>query len=512
MSSIRRLLHDLRLVFGRHRGPAVMLVAAAVALLLSPLPRRVTQAQTSVPTPTRTATVALAATTDHICTTWQVGPSRIYKAPSEVAALVQDCDRVEVDAGTYLGDVAQWTANNLTLVGVGGRPVLDAYGKSVHQTAIWLMSGDNTTVDNIEFQCETRIGPNEHCARNVGDENGCGIKLEGRGLTVRNCMFHDNDDGILGGSAGGTVLIEHSEFYRNGDNTGQTHNVYVGHGDRLIFRYNYSHDALVGHLLKTRAHYNYILYNRLMDITGTASMEVDIPWGGLSYLIGNVMEKGPTEENAKFVTYNAEYGSNPGGYTQELYTVNNTAVSDCGDRCGSGNKAFLWYVWGPALVQGWNNLWVDGGDLLTWGTTPGTNDLNDNVSTTNPLLRNRAGFDYHLESGSPAIDAGADPGAARGYSLLPTLQYAYDMRVQVRPADATLDAGAFEYTGDGTISCIGDCSGNGEVGVDEVLTMVNIALGSSDAQSCGAGDVNGDGTVSINEILAAVADALSGCP
>src|ERR1700687_315047 len=42
------------------------------------------------------------ATPARVCTTWQVGPSRPYKVPSEVAPLVQDCDRVEVDAATYL--------------------------------------------------------------------------------------------------------------------------------------------------------------------------------------------------------------------------------------------------------------------------------------------------------------------------------------------------------------------------------------------------------------------------
>jgi hypothetical protein len=450
------------------------------------------------------------AQTGRVCTTWQVGPTRTYKAPSDVATLVQDCDSVEVDAGTYLGDVAVWTANDLTLVGVGGRPVLDAYGNSVGQTAIWQMFGNDTVVDNFEFQCETRIGPNAHCARNVGDENGAGIKLEGRGLTVSNCVFHDNDDGILGGSAGGTVLIENSEFYRNGDHTGQTHNVYIGRADELIFRYNYSHDALVGHLLKTRSHNNYILYNRLMDMTGTGSMELDIPWGGLSYLIGNVLEKGMTEENARFVTYNAEYGTNPGGYTQELYAINNTAVSDCGDKCGTGHTAFLLYVWGTAFVQAWNNLWVDGGALLTWGTGPGTADLSHNISTTSPLLHNRAGFDYHLDAGSPAIDAGANPGTAHGYSLVATSQYVYDTQSQVRPSDGTLDAGAFEYRV-AAPACIGDCKNDGYVTVDDILTMVNIALGNADVLTCSAGDANHDGQITVDEILTGVNEALNGC-
>lgn len=186
-------------------------------------------------------------------------------------------------------------------------------------------------------------------------------------------------------------------------------------------------------------------------------------------------------------------------------------MNDCGDVCGAGNT-FLLYVWGSASVQAWNNLWVDGGPLLTWRTTTGESDLSYNVSTTTPLLRDRAGFDFHLDTGSPAIDAGADPGTVHDYSLLPTSQYVYDAQSQARPSEGGLDVGAFEYTGNETAGCMGDCNGNGGVTVDELLTMVNIGLGNADIASCLAGDANRDGTITINEILAAVVNVLNGCP
>ena len=50
------------------------------------------------------------------------------------------------------------------------------------------------------------------------------------------------------------------------------------------------------------------------------------------------------------------------------------------------------------------------------------------------------------------------------------------------------------------------------VTVDEILTMVNIALGNTPVADCVAGDRNGDGTITVDEILAAVNNALSGCP
>jgi len=59
--------------------------------------------------------------------------------------------------------------------------------------------------------------------------------------------------------------------------------------------------------------------------------------------------------------------------------------------------------------------------------------------------------------------------------------------------------------------CIGDCDRDGEVTVDELLTMVNIALGNFDITSCHTGlDLNG--VVRVTEIIRAANQALYGCP
>jgi dipeptidyl aminopeptidase/acylaminoacyl peptidase len=60
--------------------------------------------------------------------------------------------------------------------------------------------------------------------------------------------------------------------------------------------------------------------------------------------------------------------------------------------------------------------------------------------------------------------------------------------------------------------CIGDCNGDGEVPVNELITMVNIALGTANVSSCTVGDADGSGDITINEIIAAVNNALTGCP
>ncbi len=61
-------------------------------------------------------------------------------------------------------------------------------------------------------------------------------------------------------------------------------------------------------------------------------------------------------------------------------------------------------------------------------------------------------------------------------------------------------------------ACVGDCNGDSEVTVDEILRMVNIALGSAGLDVCPVADESGDGEVTIDEILRAVNAALNGCP
>ena len=54
--------------------------------------------------------------------------------------------------------------------------------------------------------------------------------------------------------------------------------------------------------------------------------------------------------------------------------------------------------------------------------------------------------------------------------------------------------------------------GDGQVTIDEILTMVNIALGNADISACTAGDTNGDDQITVDELIAAVNNALNGCP
>lgn len=60
-------------------------------------------------------------------------------------------------------------------------------------------------------------------------------------------------------------------------------------------------------------------------------------------------------------------------------------------------------------------------------------------------------------------------------------------------------------------ACVGDCDGDGEVSVVEIVRMVNVALGNSPIGLCAAGDENGDGAVTIEEIVRAIGNIFEGC-
>ena len=361
--------------------------------------------------------------------TLAVGPGKQFATPCAAIAAASAGDAIQIDSsGNYAGDVCQWNTSNLTLIGVGsGRAVINAAGKSSQGKAIWVISGSNTTVENIEFTGAT-----------VPDLNGAGIRQEGSNLTIRNCYFHDNQEGILTDGGNSTILIEFSEFSHNGAGDGFSHNLYIGNITKFIFRYNYSHGAVIGHLLKSRAAENDIYYNRFSDeSTGTASYGVDLPNGGLSFIIGNLIEKGPLAQNSALVSYQEE-GSAAGNPDHQLFVINNTMVNDL------GHGTFVVVdgsVSVPSIIK--NNVFQGSGSVTTQGNAVTSNNFSGNANLLNPTA-----YDYHLRPGSPAIDAGTDPGQGAGISLTPVFQYVHPSCAEGRATTASaIDIGAYELNG-----------------------------------------------------------------
>ncbi|MDD5571156.1 MAG: T9SS type A sorting domain-containing protein [Bacteroidales bacterium] len=366
-------------------------------------------------------------------TVWQVGASKTYKVPSAVSGLVNKGDTVEIDAGTYTADVCYWSDDSLLLKGVGGFAHLNANNTAYGRKAIWVIGGANNIVENIEFS---------HCHDVPAlDLNWAGIRLEGSGLTIRNCYFHDNDNGILGGSAG-DVLIEFSEFSYNGYGDGYSHNIYINHTNSLTVRYCYFHHAKIGHELKSRSHKNYILYNRIMnEATGTASREIDLPNGGLAIIIGNLIQQGPNTDNSNILGYGAEgLTNNP---PHQLYVVNNSFVNQRG-----ANGVFISVPGTTELLKLYNNIFT-GSPYTVLSGTPVTLDSLANLiipNSANVGLDSLAIYDYNLKSTSVAINKGRNPGYAGTFSLKPDKQYLHPENFMPRINIDSIDVGAYEYS------------------------------------------------------------------
>ena len=66
----------------------------------------------------------------------EVGAQRTVKTLSAASLMAKDRDIIEVDGGDYLGDVAVWTQNDLTLRAKNGRARLIAQGASAESKGI----------------------------------------------------------------------------------------------------------------------------------------------------------------------------------------------------------------------------------------------------------------------------------------------------------------------------------------------------------------------------------------
>jgi hypothetical protein len=346
--------------------------------------------------------------------TWHVGPGRALATPSAAAAVARDGDTVLIDAGTYPGDVATWTQDDLTLRGVGGLAHLSADGQSAQGKAIWVIAGDRTRVDRVEFSGAA-----------VPDQNGAGIRLEGDGLTVTRSAFHDNQEGILTGALPDSdVVIRRSRFEGNGAGDGYSHNLYVGAVRSLTVTGSLFAGAVVGHELKSRAARNTIVGNLFDDRDASASYSIDLPNGGRSLVAGNVVIQGQASENPALVAYGEEGITGP----DLLWVVHNTFVNrrDSGTfvQLAAGSRARLR-----------NNLFVGPGDVSDLAVSS-RGDRRVGLGG----FRDPAADDFRLLPGSRAVDRGVRVPARWRVRL----EYVAPAGQHRRPVRGRPDVGAYE--------------------------------------------------------------------
>lgn len=358
--------------------------------------------------------------------TLTVGPSGDYATPCAAIAAAQAGDLVEVDAaGDYAGDTCAWSTDALTIRGVNGRPLLDGTGATLaQQKGIFVIQAPTATIENLSF-----VGAA------VPDQNGAGIRHQGTDLVVRDCVFRDNENGILGSPPTdytGSVEISGSEFDHNGHGDGYSHNVYLGRYADVYVHASWSHRGNVGHLFKSRAASNRLYADRFTDEEGgAASYEIDLPEAGDAWIVGCLVEQVATTQNSAMISYGAEAAGPDASFA--LHVVASTLVNDH-DR-----GTFLSVAQGaPAEVV--NTLFDGPGTLSTQAETVFTTSWD--ASMGDPGLEDPEGYDYALAPTSPLVDAGSEPGIA-------LVEYVYPFGEAVREMTGSAwDIGAHERVED----------------------------------------------------------------
>ena len=365
--------------------------------------------------------------------TLSVGAGKTYATPCKAFAAAKAGDTIDIQAGTYSGDVCAISASKLTIRGVNGRPHIKAGGKHSGGKGIWVVRGNDITIDNVEMSGAA-----------VPDKNGAALRLEGTNFTLRRSFLHDNENGVLSGvNEASTVTMEYNEFGRNGRGDGYTHNVYIGKVAKLYFRYNFSHDANVGHNLKTRGLYNMIAYNRFSSLrsgetgstaAGKPSYEVNVPNGGTTYLIGNVIQQPASNNNPAMVSYGEE---GVGTRKTDLYVINNTFVNDESSR---GTFVTIRNATTPAKLI--NNIFAGGGTV----TAQATAIQKTNYRSVAGNFVNKATYDLRPASNAQIVNAGSNPGnSAGGLALKPTASYKHTATYSSRSTNGgMIDIGAYE--------------------------------------------------------------------
>jgi hypothetical protein len=352
----------------------------------------------------------------------QVGPGRAVKSLAAAARQARDGMVVEVDAGDYVADAATWPQHELTLRAVGGRVRLIAAGINAQGKGLFVTTGRRQRIEGFDF-----IGAA------VPDRNGAGIRLEAGSLTLVDCSFRDNENGVLTANDEAIELdVVDCDFGPILPRDGRTHNLYVGAIRRLAVTGSWFHHGLHGHLLKSRAAVNYILYNRLSDeIGGRASYELEFPNGGVAIVMGNLIMQSSTTENPHVISFGVEGATWP---RQALYLVHNTLV----DQLPSGG---IWLRVTPpqAEVMLANNLLVGTPRLAAEGHWT----RRANFSADWDEFVRAARDDWRLKPGSELRGRAQDMGTAEGLRLSPSREYRHP-RGSLTLAGPARHPGAFQ--------------------------------------------------------------------
>lgn len=319
----------------------------------------------------------------------------------------------------------------------------------------WQFSGaQNYQLSGIVFR---------HCR--TASFNSAGIRYYNTttNLSIKDCVFALNDNGLTGGTQNSQATVEFCEFNANGNLNASlsspTHNIYV-YGGFLTMRYCYIHDCVQGENFHIRCRDSVLEYNwfaRANNYEGDLMTDDDFsgagPFTQTMVLRGNIFVQNALPGNHSQVV--ALY--NDGGLTNLTLSVRmlyntfvgvntNSALVHVSNATGTRMTAeisdnIIYGTKTPVLIENAAAAVVTG--INNWmHTNASAGPLTGSVRSVSPGFRNPAAQDYTLTNGSPCIGAA---GLAAG---LPGKEYfrneTTNRLCRIRPA--AQDLGAFEST------------------------------------------------------------------
>lgn len=175
------------------------------------------------------------------------------------------------------------------------------------------LSGAALTVENLTFR-----------GARSPDKNGAGIRNDGRVLTIINCRFEDNENGVLStGDRDGVITISGSTFLRNGHGDGYSHGIYVLRAVKLDIQDSKFLATHIGHHVKSLADETIINGSVLDDDDGASSYAIDLSKAGQVQITGNKITQSQRAENNTMINYDTSRG----GAARSLQITGNTIVN-----------------------------------------------------------------------------------------------------------------------------------------------------------------------------------------
>ncbi len=307
--------------------------------------------------------------------------------------------------------------------------------------------------------------------------NNCAaIYIEkGEHLIIRGCILRDCGNGLFCGHLTTDLVVEKNHIYDNGiDGRWYEHNNYTeAYG--ILFQFNHFgplRTGCEGNNLKDRSagcviRYNWIENgNRQLDLVDSdyESFYNDTLYRS-TFVYGNMLLEGEGEGNSQVIHYGGDSGEESRYRKGTLYLYNNTIVSTRSgnttlvrlssddETCDARNNIIYTTAEGYRLALlndagtlELRNNWLKNGWVNTH--SPGTETVIDhggNIQGNAPGFSELDAQNFTLLESSPCINSGTKLASDALPDHLPEMHYIQHCLSEPRPADDTLDIGAYEY-------------------------------------------------------------------